>query len=49
MPKNSYPRIVILLIAHDILHQSTCPHTPQQNGLAKVKSDIDENCKHPNG
>jgi len=24
-----------VLSSHGILHQSTCPHTPQQNGIAK--------------
>nr|KYP42217.1 Retrovirus-related Pol polyprotein from transposon TNT 1-94 [Cajanus cajan]KYP42227.1 Retrovirus-related Pol polyprotein from transposon TNT 1-94 [Cajanus cajan] len=25
------------MASHDILHQSNCPHTPQQNGVAKPK------------
>jgi len=27
-----------VLISHGILHQSTCPHTPQQNGIAEKKN-----------
>lgn len=23
------------LVEHDIVHQSSCPHTPQQNGVVK--------------
>jgi len=27
-----------LLNSHDILHQFTCSHTPQQNGIAEQKN-----------
>jgi len=27
-----------VLSSHGILHQSTCPHTPQQNGITERKN-----------
>jgi len=33
MPKNIF--LLLFLSSQGILHQSTCPHTPQQNGIAK--------------
>ena len=30
--------ITSFMTSHEILHQSSCPHTPQQNGIAERKS-----------
>jgi len=35
---NAKEYFLLVLNLHDILHQSTCPHTPQQNGIPKRKN-----------
>jgi len=39
MPNNISSNFFALLGSHGILHQFTCPHTPQLNGIAKWKID----------